>query len=1268
MKRIYIILVMLCAMATASAQTAIDSVALRALQVGKVMQQERVYLHFDNTAYYLGETMWFKAYVSFGDDLRPSQLSKVLYVELVAPEGYVVKTNKYKIDDNGCCNGEFELNPLLLSGYYEVRAYTRYMLNWDKSAIFSRVFPVFNKVNADNWDFKNMLDRKRAFPKNGEWVSAELPEASLDIFPESGHLVDGIESRVAYELRGEDGLFGEEKITIYKDGVQLLETSPEHMGKGSFIITPQKDAKYRAEVSIKNRKGKVKKHRFDLPKPEKEGVVMTVKDNGKKIGIDINNNFSDNQELGFVILHRGTLGYYKKFTTESGLKSLTIDKDSLREGVNRAVVFISDSIPLAERQFFVEHDSIMPSDISTVKLNVKANGYHVHNASLTKNQKITLNISRDDGKPITDESTLSLTIRDAIANQQTSYTHNMYTYMLLGSELKGFIPDAAQYFDPENNRRKEHLDLIMLTHGWSSYDWSRLTRQEINDFKLVERGITLKGRFIRKYTDRRFGHGGEFSLIPQKYCLTRMDIATDNKNVKTSTFRTDSIGNFIIEIDDFFGTCIASLKPQTVMKNSENISYHYILDRYYSPTFRQYDYWERHTGLPMSKEKSDSLINLNPFEYMLSPVEVVAKKNNETNSRPPHSEMRFNYLEEWEYASDMTYLNLWNTYEDELYRAIRDGKVDGFSADRTDSGDEQSSSLESANILHANHNVFNMMTPADSTPRTKYIGSVRISNEGALSRTPSQFPSKHSYDNVLTANDVVLSAMRRHNYNWAYWVQLMVVLGEYSHKATPQPDMEYLRGTADPEKMTSFKEFVIRSDEKTRQQFQNRQTHWQPLSYMLDRKIPVQKFYHGFLSQSYLFDPSGMDGCPDIETFSNRMFTGTGIDNPINPNYVACMIPFTEEEKNFGVVPDYTATSSMRYTSVQGYSESKKFYSPDYSNMKPQEKDYRRTLLWEPTVKVVDGEIVVELYNSNTCNNIVVDIAGRSGNTILSNDDIIRTRTTGTDVRKAKQKESTAQPEETPLDSATLAACAYHHEKGLIYYNMHRYKDAITIFAELAQYKYAPSLYYIALCYINGTGIAKNNQFACKFMLEAAKRGEPKAQYDLSVMLKEGRIIEKNTLLAQEWYEKALANNEPRALMETAYSHRTAGRDTEAKELITKAAQQQYPEGLYEYGKIMIQEGKSGIEYIESAAGQKHPDAMNYMIDYMYGKKEYKSAYKLAQELHMLGDHRGTKRMADFYYEGEGIGRDRSTATDLYIKAANAGNEEAKERLKEIRK
>ena len=67
-KALALLAIILCTSTLSTAQNRLDSIAYRAMQVGQVMQQERVYLHFDNSAYYLGETMWFKAYVSFGAD------------------------------------------------------------------------------------------------------------------------------------------------------------------------------------------------------------------------------------------------------------------------------------------------------------------------------------------------------------------------------------------------------------------------------------------------------------------------------------------------------------------------------------------------------------------------------------------------------------------------------------------------------------------------------------------------------------------------------------------------------------------------------------------------------------------------------------------------------------------------------------------------------------------------------------------------------------------------------------------------------------------------------------------------------------------------------------------------------------------------------------------------------------------------------------------------------------------------------------------------
>ena len=325
-KFLYTALLLLVALFSYADEKSLDKMAFNAAVVNNLFPQERVYLHFDNTAYYLGETMWFKAYVTEGVKDSPSTLSKVLYVELVAPEGYVVETKKYKIDEKGTCNGEFELKPLLLSGYYEIRAYTRYMLNWGKEAVFSRVFPIFDKVNGNNWDFKNMLDRRRGFMYRGEWISSELPELDLKFYPEGGHLINGIETTVAYELRGEDGIAGEDTIYIYA-GKNLLQRSvPTHAGKGTFSLTPEAGVKYHATV----KRGK-KEHKFEFPAIEKEGVAIAVKEEGNNVSIKVSNNLEESTALGCAVLHRGELSHYQKYYSDNNGKIITIDKDSLRE-------------------------------------------------------------------------------------------------------------------------------------------------------------------------------------------------------------------------------------------------------------------------------------------------------------------------------------------------------------------------------------------------------------------------------------------------------------------------------------------------------------------------------------------------------------------------------------------------------------------------------------------------------------------------------------------------------------------------------------------------------------------------------------------------------------------------------------------------------------------------------------------------------------------------------------------------------------------------
>ena len=129
-------------------------------QFNSIFPQEKVYLQFDNTSYYTGETIWFKAFVVSASTLERAE-SKVLYVDLLSPDGVLLKRQKLKIIA-GQADGSFplidgstaqarDLRGVLgyPSGFYEIRAYTNFMQNFGSEAIFSRVLAVYDKPKEE---------------------------------------------------------------------------------------------------------------------------------------------------------------------------------------------------------------------------------------------------------------------------------------------------------------------------------------------------------------------------------------------------------------------------------------------------------------------------------------------------------------------------------------------------------------------------------------------------------------------------------------------------------------------------------------------------------------------------------------------------------------------------------------------------------------------------------------------------------------------------------------------------------------------------------------------------------------------------------------------------------------------------------------------------------------------------------------------------------------------------------------------------------------
>src|SRR5215208_1549113 len=109
-------------------------------------QQERTYLHYDKAAYTPGETIWFKAYLMEG--IFPADGSKTFYVDWVDEKGGLLYHTSSPITEGGVTNGQFDVPENYTGSFIHVRAYTKWMLNFDTAFLYKKNIRIFSKNPA----------------------------------------------------------------------------------------------------------------------------------------------------------------------------------------------------------------------------------------------------------------------------------------------------------------------------------------------------------------------------------------------------------------------------------------------------------------------------------------------------------------------------------------------------------------------------------------------------------------------------------------------------------------------------------------------------------------------------------------------------------------------------------------------------------------------------------------------------------------------------------------------------------------------------------------------------------------------------------------------------------------------------------------------------------------------------------------------------------------------------------------------------------------
>ncbi len=462
------------------------------------MPQEKVYLHLDNNSYFLGDTIWFKAYVRQTGTSAPSTISHVLYVDLLDHDGYPAERKVIQLN-NGEGYGEFALktDSSMYSGFYEIRAYTKWQRNWGRSVrphfatadkwfynkkmaeeffvdydkIYSRVVPVYDKPLAKGEYVRDMTLR-RTMRYFGRQEKEDAPQ--IGFYPEGGNLVVGVPCHVAFEARTAEGECLDGHLQV---GGQEVKTV--HSGRGTFTIVPQ-DTRQLAAVF---RYGDGKTMEVKLPKAIETGISIHVEQNADSCLVYINPAGEDVPDtLGVSIMHEGNLLAHSILEHKAQKKSFAME--SLSCGVNQITVFDGNGRVWADRLLFKTTDSIV---MPTIQVKADKTKYEPFSAV-----HITLSSTLSTQKP----TSCSVAVRDKSTEGSTHDNGTILTEMLLSSEIKGFVPNPGWYFEKNDEEHRHALDLLMMTQGWRRFDWTEMV-QPRTDTLLPEKELRVEGEVLK---------------------------------------------------------------------------------------------------------------------------------------------------------------------------------------------------------------------------------------------------------------------------------------------------------------------------------------------------------------------------------------------------------------------------------------------------------------------------------------------------------------------------------------------------------------------------------------------------------------------------------------------------------------------------------------------------------------------------------------------------------------------------------------------------
>jgi hypothetical protein len=408
-------------------------------QYGEHTLTEEIFLHLDRPTYTAGETMWLKAYAVDGTYHRPLSLSQVAYVEILDAQNHPVAQTQVAMHE-ATGYGSLVLPATLLSGRYQVRAYTSWMQNFSPAFYFHSSVLVINTFN----------------PSGRQPVAAKPAAYDVQFFPEGGQLVANIPGRVAFKVVDTSGRSIAATGTVADiRGKTVASFQTLKYGLGSFAFTPtESGVAYQAVLKLPG--GIILTHA--LPAVQAQGYVLRVQEASATMLRLTVQATEPTPGTGLVRLlgHAGQrVAVAVAAPLRAGQASFLVARQQLPAGITHFTVFDGSRKPVAERLYF-----------RAPKQPLQLTG-QADKATYTPRERVTVQLAAATAT----NASVAVYQLDSLSAKTPA---DISAYLLLAADLKGTVEDAGYYLRDTSAVGRAAADNLMLTQGWSRFRWAEV--------------------------------------------------------------------------------------------------------------------------------------------------------------------------------------------------------------------------------------------------------------------------------------------------------------------------------------------------------------------------------------------------------------------------------------------------------------------------------------------------------------------------------------------------------------------------------------------------------------------------------------------------------------------------------------------------------------------------------------------------------------------------------------------------------------------------